>query len=111
MANAHFLEKEVLRTPPKSHGWWTKPLGLAVFGIGVSLVITNNLYQENILFGSEYNEQRYQKGEIENWRFTSRWRRLRFPYVVIKQTALDTDLSMFEAGDKTEVGEKGVTLR
>ena len=30
---------------------------------------------------------------------------------VIKQCALERDLSLFDAGDKTEVGEKGITLR
>jgi hypothetical protein len=31
--------------------------------------------------------------------------------VVIHQCGLKRDLSLFEAGDKTEVGEKGLTLR
>ncbi|PIL29356.1 ATP-binding cassette transporter [Ganoderma sinense ZZ0214-1] len=31
-------------------------------------------------------------------------------YVVIKQCALERDLSLFDAGDQTEVGEKGITL-
>ena len=31
--------------------------------------------------------------------------------VVLKQCALERDLSLFDAGDLTEVGEKGVTLR
>ena len=30
---------------------------------------------------------------------------------VIKQCALEKDLELFDAGDKTEVGEKGLTLR
>ncbi len=30
---------------------------------------------------------------------------------VIEQCALGQDLSLFEAGDQTEVGEKGITLR
>lgn len=30
---------------------------------------------------------------------------------VIKQCALDRDLDLFEAGDETEVGERGLTLR
>ena len=30
---------------------------------------------------------------------------------VIRQCALDRDLSLFDAGDATEVGERGVTLR
>ncbi len=31
--------------------------------------------------------------------------------LVIKQCALERDLSLFDAGDETEVGEKGITLR
>ena len=30
---------------------------------------------------------------------------------VIRQCALEADLTLFQAGDQTEVGEKGVTLR
>lgn len=30
---------------------------------------------------------------------------------VIQQCALEKDLELFDAGDKTEVGEKGLTLR
>ena len=32
-------------------------------------------------------------------------------YLVIYQCALEQDLEMFEAGDETEVGERGLTLR
>ena len=32
-------------------------------------------------------------------------------FLVILQCALERDLSLFEAGDETEVGEKGLTLR
>ena len=46
--------------------------------------------QENILFGNPYDEERYKK--------------------VIHQCGLTRDLSLFEAGDQTEVGEKGLTL-
>ena len=31
--------------------------------------------------------------------------------VVLYQCALKRDLSLFDAGDQTEVGEKGITLR
>ena len=47
--------------------------------------------KENILCGAPYDEARYTK--------------------VIKQCALERDLTLFDAGDKTEVGEKGITLR
>lgn len=30
---------------------------------------------------------------------------------MIEQCALKTDLELFDAGDETEVGEKGITLR
>lgn len=46
--------------------------------------------QENILFGSPYDEGRYVK--------------------VIEQCGLSRDLALFDAGDQTEVGEKGLTL-
>ncbi len=34
-----------------------------------------------------------------------------FLYEVIYQCALEQDLEVFDAGDRTEVGEKGLTLR
>ncbi len=46
--------------------------------------------QENIIFGAEFDEQRYKE--------------------VIHQCGLDRDLSLFDAGDRTEVGERGLTL-
>ncbi|KDR83043.1 hypothetical protein GALMADRAFT_866150 [Galerina marginata CBS 339.88] len=52
--------------------------------------VQNETIRENILFGSPYDEDRYRK--------------------VIRQCALEKDLELFEAGDNTEVGEKGLTL-
>ncbi|KAI9431384.1 hypothetical protein H4582DRAFT_2085055 [Lactarius indigo] len=46
---------------------------------------------DNILFGAPCDEERYNKG-------------------IIYQCGLQHDLSLFDAGDKTEVGEKGLTL-
>jgi ABC-type multidrug transport system fused ATPase/permease subunit len=46
--------------------------------------------KENILFGQPYNEARYKK--------------------VIYQCGLKRDLTLFDAGDLTEIGEKGLTL-
>lgn len=48
-------------------------------------------YQENILFGSVFDEERYNK--------------------VIDQCALRQDLESFDGRDSTEVGERGITLR
>lgn len=47
--------------------------------------------KENILFGSVYNEVRYRQ--------------------VLFQCALMPDLKLWEAGDLTELGEKGLTAR
>ncbi|RDX55372.1 hypothetical protein OH76DRAFT_1428233 [Lentinus brumalis] len=52
--------------------------------------VQNETIRENILFGAPYDEERYNK--------------------VIYQCALKRDLTLFEAGDMTEVGEKGLTL-
>ncbi|KAJ3558885.1 hypothetical protein NM688_g664 [Phlebia brevispora] len=52
--------------------------------------VQNETIRNNILFGSPYDEQRYKK--------------------VIYQCALQRDLDLLEAGDTTEVGEKGLTL-
>lgn len=47
--------------------------------------------QDNILFGAAYDKERLDK--------------------VIYQTGLLRDLSLFEAAELTEIGEKGITLR
>ncbi|EMD39545.1 hypothetical protein CERSUDRAFT_150070 [Gelatoporia subvermispora B] len=52
--------------------------------------VQNETIRENILFGSPFDEERYNK--------------------VIEQCALKPDISLFDAGDMTEVGEKGITL-
>ncbi|VDB97890.1 unnamed protein product [Peniophora sp. CBMAI 1063] len=52
--------------------------------------VRNETIRDNILFGAPYNEARYKQ--------------------VIHQCGLKRDLSLFEAGDNTEVGEKGLTL-
>ncbi|EMD39557.1 hypothetical protein CERSUDRAFT_111872 [Gelatoporia subvermispora B] len=52
--------------------------------------VQNETIRDNILFGNPYDEERYNK--------------------VIHQCALTRDLTLFKAGDQTEVGEKGLTL-
>ncbi|TCD68834.1 hypothetical protein EIP91_009701 [Steccherinum ochraceum] len=52
--------------------------------------VQNETIKDNILFGSPFDEERYKK--------------------VIEQCGLKRDLTLFEAGDQTEVGEKGLTL-
>lgn len=52
--------------------------------------VQNETIRDNILFNTPYDEQRYKK--------------------VLHQCALEQDLELFEAGDLTEVGERGLTL-
>ncbi|KAL1924068.1 uncharacterized protein VTP21DRAFT_7103 [Calcarisporiella thermophila] len=52
--------------------------------------LQNATVRDNILFGSPYEEERYNK--------------------VIHACALAPDLANFEAGDLTEIGERGITL-
>lgn len=52
--------------------------------------IQNATLRENILFGSEYDEKKYEK--------------------VVFSCALESDIDILPAGDNTEIGERGITL-
>ncbi|CAH6720013.1 oligomycin resistance ATP-dependent permease Yor1p [[Candida] jaroonii] len=52
--------------------------------------IQNSTVKENILFGSEFDEKKYAE--------------------VIYACSLESDLSILPAGDRTEIGERGITL-
>lgn len=52
--------------------------------------LLNDTLRNNILFGNEFNEARYN--------------------AVIEACALKRDLEILDAGDQTEIGEKGITL-
>lgn len=52
--------------------------------------LLNMTLRDNILFGSEYNEKRYNQ--------------------VIEVCALTRDLKLMADGDKTEIGERGINL-
>ncbi|KAK9763135.1 Transporter of the ATP-binding cassette (ABC) [Basidiobolus ranarum] len=52
--------------------------------------LQNDTIRNNILFGSPFDEERYHE--------------------VIKACALEKDLQILDAGDETEIGEKGITL-
>ncbi|KAF5098737.1 hypothetical protein D0Z00_001896 [Geotrichum galactomycetum] len=52
--------------------------------------LLNDTVKNNILFGSEFNEERYN--------------------AVIYACALNKDIEIWEAGDATEIGEKGIAL-
>jgi len=65
------------------------------------------LRKENILFGAPFNESRYNEGTR-----THHWTQILFmSFLVLEQCTLAPDIARFEAGDSTEVGEKGITLR
>ncbi|KAJ6612652.1 P-loop containing nucleoside triphosphate hydrolase protein [Mycena sp. CBHHK59/15] len=76
---------------PSSPGsWFNLPRDGGVAYAAQESWVLNETIRDNILFGAEYDEERYKK--------------------VIYQCALERDLELFEAGDKSEVGEKGLTL-
>ncbi|TDL20540.1 P-loop containing nucleoside triphosphate hydrolase protein [Rickenella mellea] len=77
----------------KPHGpgsWYNLPRDGGIAYAAQESWVLNETVKENILFGEPYDQQRYQK--------------------VLKQCALERDLGLWEAGDQTEVGEKGLTL-
>ena len=55
-----------------------------------SAFIMNATLRENILFGSEYDEAKYEK--------------------VLDVCALQPDLAQLQAGDMTQIGERGINL-
>ncbi|KLO18945.1 P-loop containing nucleoside triphosphate hydrolase protein [Schizopora paradoxa] len=77
----------------KPHGlssWYKLPRAQGIAYVPQESWVLNETIRNNILLGSDYNEGRYKK--------------------VLQQCALERDLSLLEAGDLTEVGEKGLTL-
>ena len=52
--------------------------------------VQNETVRENILFGCEYDEEKYKN--------------------VIYACSLESDLEILPAGDNTEIGERGITL-
>ncbi|KAF8876209.1 multidrug resistance-associated ABC transporter [Gymnopilus junonius] len=76
--------------PEGPDSWFNLPRDGGVAYAAQESWVQNETIRNNILFGSPYDEERYRK--------------------VIKQCALERDLELFEAGDATEVGERGLTL-
>lgn len=81
-------EMHCLSSGPGS--WFSLPRQNGVAYAAQESWVQNETIRDNILFGSSYDEARYKK--------------------VLYQCALERDLQLFEAGDATEVGEKGLTL-
>ncbi|KAF9243737.1 hypothetical protein BU15DRAFT_59613 [Melanogaster broomeanus] len=76
--------------PSGSTSWFNLPRKGGVAYAAQESWVQNETIRENILFGTAFDEARYKK--------------------VIYQCGLERDLELFEAGDRTEVGEKGLTL-
>jgi len=76
--------------PSGPTSWFNLPRKGGVAYAAQESWVQNETIRDNILFGAPYDEVRYKK--------------------VLHQCALERDLTLFEAGDITEVGEKGLTL-
>jgi ABC-type transport system involved in cytochrome bd biosynthesis fused ATPase/permease subunit len=81
---------ELHYVPSGPDSWFNLPRENGVAYAAQESWVQNETIRDNILFGSEFDEVRYRK--------------------VIHQCGLSQDLALFEAGDKAEVGEKGLTL-
>ncbi|KAK7462805.1 hypothetical protein VKT23_020779 [Stygiomarasmius scandens] len=83
LSEMHFI-------PSGPDSWYNLPREGGVAYAAQESWVQNTTIKENIVFGSEFDEERYKK--------------------VIHQSALERDLALFDAGDETEVGERGLTL-
>ncbi|KAF9021407.1 P-loop containing nucleoside triphosphate hydrolase protein [Hymenopellis radicata] len=81
-------EMHCIRSDPGA--WFNLPRRGGVAYAAQESWVLNATIRENILFGAAFDEERYKR--------------------VIYQCGLERDLELFDAGDKTEVGEKGLTL-
>ncbi|KAF9449128.1 multidrug resistance-associated ABC transporter [Macrolepiota fuliginosa MF-IS2] len=76
--------------PARPNCWYGLPRENGIAYAAQESWVQNDTIRGNILFGSQYDEERYK--------------------AVLHQCALERDLELFEAGDMTEVGEKGLSL-
>ncbi|TDL23375.1 hypothetical protein BD410DRAFT_820769 [Rickenella mellea] len=76
--------------PTRRESYFNLPRAGGVAYAAQEAWVQNETIRDNILFGSPYEENRYKQ--------------------VIYECCLERDLELFEAGDNTEVGEKGLTL-
>ncbi|KAJ3763696.1 hypothetical protein EV360DRAFT_66088 [Lentinula raphanica] len=81
---------EMHYSPLSEDSWFNLPRQHGVSYAAQESWVLNETVKDTILFGSAFEEERYKK--------------------VIYQCALERDLSLFAAGDQTEIGEKGLTL-
>ncbi|KAJ7704723.1 hypothetical protein B0H14DRAFT_3903574 [Mycena olivaceomarginata] len=76
--------------PSSPDSWYNLPRSSGVAYAAQESWVLNETIQTNIVFDTPFDEERYKK--------------------VLYQCALEPDLALFQAGDQTEVGEKGLTL-
>lgn len=79
---------EMIYQPTASDSQFVLPRANGVAYSAQSSWVMAGTIRENILFGSPYDEARYK--------------------AVLRQCALEKDLELFDAGDQTELGEKGL---
>ncbi|KAF7368478.1 Multidrug resistance-associated ABC transporter protein [Mycena venus] len=76
--------------PSSPDSWFNLPRGSGVAYAAQESWVLNETIRTNIIFDTPFDQERYKK--------------------VVYQCALEPDLDLFQAGDQTEVGEKGLTL-
>ncbi|KAJ7807314.1 hypothetical protein B0H14DRAFT_3483418 [Mycena olivaceomarginata] len=81
---------EMHLVPSSLSSWYNLPRGGGISYAGQESWVLNDTIRNNILFDSPMDEARYSK--------------------VLYQCCLERDLELWDAGDETEVGEKGLTL-
>ncbi|KAF7966730.1 hypothetical protein HWV62_37249 [Athelia sp. TMB] len=103
-------EMHFIRAGPLS--WFNLPREGGIAYAAQESWVKNETIKNNILFGAPYDEARYKKGDLTHIRMANPISDLLRSalYPVLYQCALMRDLELFDAGDETEVGEKGLTL-
>ncbi|KAJ6479415.1 hypothetical protein C8R47DRAFT_1322641 [Mycena vitilis] len=76
--------------PLSPDSWYNLPRGSGVAYAAQESWVLNETIRSNIVFDSPFDEERYKK--------------------VLYQCALEPDIALFQAGDQSEVGERGLTL-
>ncbi|KAJ6498479.1 hypothetical protein C8R47DRAFT_1212167 [Mycena vitilis] len=88
LGEMHFITSPAANTEDES--WFNLPRAGGVAYCDQTSWVLNDTIRNNILFGTPMDEARYKK--------------------VLYQCALEPDLALLEAGDLSEVGERGLTL-
>ncbi|KAJ7657330.1 hypothetical protein DFH06DRAFT_1297973 [Mycena polygramma] len=76
--------------PSSPDSWYNLPRDSGVAYAAQESWVLNETIRSNILFDTPFDEERYKK--------------------ILYQCALEPDIALFQAGDQSEVGEKGLTL-